>query len=37
MRIDKEKYVSHIKDYNKIIDMRRIIDEIGLVLRDRDT
>ncbi|MDR7856405.1 YlmH/Sll1252 family protein [Tissierella sp.] len=37
MKINKEKYVSHIKDYNKIIDMRRIIDKIELVLNNHYT
>lgn len=32
MKIDKEKYISHIKDQDKIIDMRRIIDKIEVVL-----
>lgn len=34
MKIDKEKYISHIKDYDKIIDMRRIIDKIEIVLNN---
>lgn len=34
MKIDKEKYVSHIKDADKIIDMRRLIDKIEIVLNN---
>lgn len=32
MKIDREKYTSHIKDNDKIIEMRRIIDKIEVVL-----
>lgn len=34
MKIDKDKYVSHIKDNEKLIDMRRIIDKIEIVLNN---
>lgn len=32
MILDKEKYIAHIRDQNKILDMRRIIDKIEIVL-----
>lgn len=31
MRIDKEKYTSHIKDNEKLIEMRKLIDKIEMV------
>lgn len=34
MKIDKDKYVSHIKDNDKVIDMRRIIDKVEIVLNN---
>lgn len=34
MFIDKEKYVSHIKDQEKVISMRRLIDKIQIVLNN---
>ncbi len=34
MKIDKEKYISHIKDNDKIMDMRRIIDKIEIVINN---
>lgn len=34
MRIDREKYTSHIKDNDKIIEMRKVIDKIELVLNN---
>lgn len=34
MKIDKDKYISHIKDSDKIIDMRRVIDKIEIALNN---
>ena len=34
MKINREKYTSHIKDNDKIIEMRRIIDKIEVVLNN---
>ncbi|MBU5426463.1 RNA-binding protein [Tissierella pigra] len=34
MKIDREKYTSHIKDNDKLIEMRRIIDKIEVVLNN---
>lgn len=34
MKIDKEKYISHIKDYDKILEMRKTIDKVEIVLNN---
>lgn len=34
MKIDKDKYTSHIKDNDKIIDIRRIIDKVEIVMNN---
>ncbi len=34
MKIDKDKYISHIKNSDKIIDMRRVIDKIEIALNN---
>ncbi|WP_353096751.1 YlmH/Sll1252 family protein [Tissierella praeacuta] len=34
MKIDKDKYISHITDNDKVIDMRRVIDKIEIVLNN---
>lgn len=37
MKIDKDRYTSHIKDNDKVIDMRRIIDKVEIVLNNHST
>lgn len=34
MKIDKEKYVSHIKDNDRVIEMRRILDKVEIVINN---
>ena len=34
MKINKEKYTSHIKDNDKLIDMRRVLDKIEIVINN---
>lgn len=34
MFVDKDKYTSHIKDQDKILEMRRLIDKIEIVLKN---
>jgi RNA-binding protein YlmH len=34
MKIDKDKYISHIKDNERIIEMRRILDKVEIVINN---
>ena len=34
MRIDRDKYINHIQDNNRAIEMRQILDKIEIVMRD---